>query len=585
MDGDFVTRRYVVALGLVALLAIASEAYVQHKLAVRTDDASVADLIGRQRQLAEHLATAAARVQAAPVGAPRQTALEALEMVHGAWVSAHHALAGADDSPMARAREIPAVRRSFGAAGAELAPTAKAVEQITSFVKLGGDPTRAVHTVAEHLERYSDEISAAVAAFTEASAAAVGTLRHTRLIFFAALIALLLLEGVFLFRPAVHHVRHAMEKWRDAADAHKVSEAEKQAMLQALPDMLFRVDCRAFTVTSLLPSTEDLPSDGRGNATFRLRDLYARPVADELRLHVGPACTQRRSDRFELQVVVDGRRRYFEARLVPFRDEEVLGFVRDVTDLRLLERRILTIGEDEQRRLGRELHDGICQHLAGLHLMSRSIQSRAHAAGDATAERVEMLAGLLHRALQESRQLSRGLSPLLLEQEGLERALGDYLKSASSMYDIPVRYQADLMRWHPDADVALQLLRIAQEAVGNALRHARPQSVQVQLLAGSEDVVLTVEDDGRGLPPPDRRNAGAGLRGMEYRAQTVGARLSIDSPPSGGTRVVCRLPLERRSTGEWPPEFTITPNPIPAVDDARGDARPDEEAAVESNRT
>ncbi len=94
----------------------------------------------------------------------------------------------------------------------------------------------------------------------------------------------------------------------------------------------------------------------------------------------------------------------------------------------------------------------------------------------------------------------------------------------------------------PDPEAAQHLYRIAQEALSNAVRHAKPSRITVELRGGNGELTLQVEDDGAGMPavlPAD----GMGLRTMAYRAQIINGKLTVDAAPGGGTRVVCRVPL------------------------------------------
>lgn len=218
---------------------------------------------------------------------------------------------------------------------------------------------------------------------------------------------------------------------------------------------------------------------------------------------------------------------------------------RDVTERRWLEQRLLTAIDAEQQRIGADLHDGLGQKLTGLACVAAALRERLQTLDGQAAEQANLIASLSNDATIESRALARGLCPVQLEEAGgLTAALTELIESASVIHDVRGRFRAPEVPLEIDHLTGVQLYRIAQEALNNAVRHGAARSVEIALTPGAEDWCLTIADDGKGFRADSRhRLRRGGLRLMEYRAITIGGALTIDSEPGLGTRVRCTFPL------------------------------------------
>lgn len=217
------------------------------------------------------------------------------------------------------------------------------------------------------------------------------------------------------------------------------------------------------------------------------------------------------------------------------------GLVRDISDRRALEQEVLRASEDERRRIGQDLHDGLGQMLTGLSLITATLARRIP---DATlSSEVSDLASMMREADQYARTLARGLVPVDLEQGGLQGALERLAQSAVRLFDVDCTFEATDGEPVEDPAVAVHLYRIAQEAVSNAVRHGRARRIAIHLDRAPEVVTLRVADDGSGFGPEvlDRPDRGIGLRIMHHRARLIGAALDLDTRPGEGTSIVCRV--------------------------------------------
>jgi PAS domain S-box-containing protein len=221
--------------------------------------------------------------------------------------------------------------------------------------------------------------------------------------------------------------------------------------------------------------------------------------------------------------------------------EYVISIGIDTTERRRLEQEILQISELEQQRIGQDLHDGLCQHLAATELMSQILEQKLEKKSKRDAARVAEIGKQVREAISQTRLLARGLSPVVLESEGLMGALQELAGYTEKMFHV----QAEFVCPHPvlmhDHDTATHLYRIAQEAVSNAVRHGKAKHITISLETGRDRTILVVQDDGTGLPRDLASVKGMGLRIMRYRATMIGGALSIQAGPSGGTRVVCAI--------------------------------------------
>ena len=180
------------------------------------------------------------------------------------------------------------------------------------------------------------------------------------------------------------------------------------------------------------------------------------------------------------------------------RVEYVIGIGIDVTDRRRLEQDILQISELEQRRIGQDLHDGLCQHLAGTELMTQILEQRIARKSKPDAARVAAIAQHVREAISQTRLLARGLSPVVLESEGLMSALEELAASTAKMFRVTCEFCCVTPVLVHDHSKATHLYRIAQEATSNAIRHGKAKHIRISLQAVSDRVRLEISDDGSG---------------------------------------------------------------------------------------
>ena len=217
------------------------------------------------------------------------------------------------------------------------------------------------------------------------------------------------------------------------------------------------------------------------------------------------------------------------------------GFVRDITERKRMEKEILETSDREQRRIGQDLHDGLCQQLAGIELMSQVLEQNLATKSKADAARVGEIAGHVRDAISHTRSLARGLSPVTLESEGLMSALHELAANTRRIFNVECHFRCDPPVLLKDQAVASQLFRIAQEAVSNAIRHGKARQIVINLKEQRSKIMVTVSDNGTGLLKTIPQQKGMGLRIMQSRAGMIGGTLILENNPSGGARVACSV--------------------------------------------
>ena len=202
-------------------------------------------------------------------------------------------------------------------------------------------------------------------------------------------------------------------------------------------------------------------------------------------------------------------------------------------------RQALLVQERERQRIARELHDEVGQTLTGVMLQ---VEGLAGKIPEELREQLDELRETAREGTEEVRRIARRLRPEALEDFGLQSALAALATAIGEQARLRIERRLDdgppLSEEHE-----LVIYRIAQEALTNVARHAGATEVQFRLQRTADHVILTVRDDGRGLPTGVLR-ASHGIRGMRERAMLVGAQLTITGPPTGGTEVRLSIPLD-----------------------------------------
>jgi PAS domain S-box-containing protein len=219
-------------------------------------------------------------------------------------------------------------------------------------------------------------------------------------------------------------------------------------------------------------------------------------------------------------------------------------FVRDISRRKQLERELLEMSARERRGFAQELHDGLGQQLGGVAYLCNVLREKLAERGAPEVDEAARIFNLVREAIEHTRGISRGLSPIPSEPEGLMNALRELAVHTTELFRVRCRFFCSKPVAIHDSSLAAHLYRIAQEAVNNALKHAKPRGINIRLNSARGKVTLAVADDGKGIGPLSPTRQGLGLHIMQYRAGLVGGTLTVQPRRPRGTEVKCAAPYD-----------------------------------------
>ena len=347
-----------------------------------------------------------------------------------------------------------------------------------------------------------------------------------------------LLEEPELLEGIANAARTALE--RDKLLVEVRARAQRYfALLQAMPDLMFRISHDGTYLAYNAPNPRDLLAHEVVGKT--LWDRLPHDLADRV-LAAGRAALAGTPSVIEYALDFEGGPRYYEGRFAPSGDEEFLMIVREITErkqqqqeLEASRQRIVAAGDNARRKLERNLHDGAQQRLVSISLSLRLAQGQLEKDPAAAREVLEASREELARALEELRELARGIHPAVLTDRGLEAAL----ESLAARTPLPVEIEAA----HATLPAAVEAAAyyVVSEALANVTKYAQATLVKVTVEQVNGCAHVEVSDDGIGGADPGR---GSGLRGLADRVASLNGKLAVDSAPGAGTRVRAEIPLE-----------------------------------------
>ena len=220
----------------------------------------------------------------------------------------------------------------------------------------------------------------------------------------------------------------------------------------------------------------------------------------------------------------------------------------DITERKHLEKALLDISAREQRRIGQDLHDGLGQHLTGIAFMAKVHEAKLAEHKRSEAHDAAKLVKLVNEAIHKTRELARGLLPVVSDSHGLMSALQMWAAEVEDLFGISCCFECETPVLVHDITMATHLYHIAQEAVHNAIKHGNAKRILIQLIAEKGRGRLIVKDNGKGIlehrAPGHAPGHGIGLHIMNYRAGMIGGSLEIKRDTNRGTVVTCIFPTK-----------------------------------------
>jgi len=325
--------------------------------------------------------------------------------------------------------------------------------------------------------------------------------------------------------------------------ALQASEAELRALFSAIPDPLcvFNAEGQLLSAIKGNPSYGELYREEYIGTT--LHQLYAQEQADEFLGYIQLVLRTQQVLTVEYSQWIAGREIWFSARIAPIRHEQVIWLARDITPQKQAEAASIL---EERNRMAREIHDTLAQAFTGILAQVGAANQVLTDDLEATQAHLDLIKELARTGLTEARRSVVALRPQLLEEGSLQSALQRLVAQLrTAAMDTALYYEIEGAVYSLPTEVESNLLRIGQEALTNAMRHANADEIRVELRYDRDQFCLRVKDNGQGFGVGSiQASEGFGLLGMSERAERIGAQLTIRSQPGQGTEVVVTVDRE-----------------------------------------
>ena len=220
--------------------------------------------------------------------------------------------------------------------------------------------------------------------------------------------------------------------------------------------------------------------------------------------------------------------------------DRTIALQREMTERERLDQEIAEIADRERRRLGQNLHDSVGQHLTGTALAAQVLREKLAGRSAKEVADADKVVQYLEEGIELTRNLARGFFSPELEADGLNVALQGLAADVSERFGVTCTFKGNEVHLR-DSTTATQLYHIAQEATTNAVKHAQPTKIDIELAQKGQRLTLAVADNGKGFPDKLPEPPGLGLRLMAHGAALIGGKFSVQRNRNGGTVVACRL--------------------------------------------
>jgi two-component system CheB/CheR fusion protein len=213
----------------------------------------------------------------------------------------------------------------------------------------------------------------------------------------------------------------------------------------------------------------------------------------------------------------------------------------EITERKRIEKEILEAAQEEQRRFGSQLHDGLCQELTGILMFAKGLTQKMEREHRIDVAELKKITDLLREAISQARDTARGLYPGEMEGTSLMHSLQELTSNTQRASGVACMFFCPESIIINDNDVATHLYRIAQEGISNAVEHGRAQSIEVSFTQNDGRINLTLKDDGSGFVSDPMNPKGIGLKIMKYRAHMMGGIFQIKPNSPQGVVLQCSL--------------------------------------------
>ncbi|MFW9261276.1 PAS domain S-box protein [Nostoc sp. CALU 546] len=321
-----------------------------------------------------------------------------------------------------------------------------------------------------------------------------------------------------------------------AEAALQASESKLRTLIEAIPDPLFvlTAEGRFLEIIVQEPNLLWQPIEEMIGKTMH---QLGKEQADEFLSYIQQVLRTQQILTVEYSTFLNGREAWFSARIAPIDHDQVIWLTRDITALKQAEEASIL---EERNRMAREIHDTLAQAFTGILAQVGAAKQVLTDDVEATGAHLDLIKELARTGLVEARRSVVALRPQLLEEGSLQSALHRLVAQIrTAAMDTTLYYEIEGAVYSLPTEVESNLLRMGQEALTNAIRHANADEIRVELIYDRDQVCLRVQDNGQGFGVGSiSASEGFGLLGMSERAERIGAQLTIQSQPGQGTEII-----------------------------------------------
>ncbi len=584
---------YILALSGIALSIIISQVLVQNYIGRQQDDSRTINVAGRQRMLSQKISKIALKIGQGKDTAELITLANELREAVDLWKMSHHALLHGDMSIGVEGSLSPEVLEMYEKITPHYAEMVTQAEDLVHSI-LSSDATpnieQSIAIILDHEASFLSGMDNIVFQYDKEANAKVQQLKKIEITLLTLSLSIILIELIFIFRPIARNVRQTVDELVESEEGSIRMASELSRLYEEIVKSYQDLEA-----TSYVPDTPLVFAtiDTEGNFTFlsnKFRELMEWETLDAPASFVQLLLKNEYRQEF-VNGLMDMLRRHhawtgelkltsalgdfiwLELFIIPVRtrnrfDHKIIA--RNITGLKeakmrsreinreKIEKRvkeqqyrsvlILEGQEEERKRLGREIHDGLGQMLTALKL---SLESITPSSSTHTKKRLEDTRALMKSILKEVRRISFNLTPTSLDDFGIVPAVRKFCQEVNNLSGTSVSFKNETRFVNRlDSHVENNIYRTIQEAVNNAIKYAKAKKIKVVLEHNTKELKITISDDGKGFDYEKLKNSdyfktsGHGIFNMKERIAFINGTFELDSQPGTGTKIIASIPLD-----------------------------------------
>ncbi|MDO8965201.1 ATP-binding protein [Algoriphagus sp.] len=594
LDQDTFTRLkrlYLIALGAIAISLITSQILIRQYLADQEDDSRLVNVAGRQRMLSQKLSKEALILSLSPADFERKAMEDTLLATKTAWETAHLALQFGDKKLGLNPGNSPEIMKMFEGIQASFDTIVINTNSLIQLSRANSDSLHLNLPVAKILDsskKFLSKMEEIVNRYDFEAKEKVESLKRLELIITLFTLLILVAEFFIIFWPSAKAMRASIHELMEtekkaikmAQDADFLSQAkeksvrELRALSQAMDQiLLFARISPDGHITHIGDRFAKLLKFQKFNQNAKFSEVLTVQENEQLTIDRIISENKKSGWQGELKATTPGGQDlWLDFSMIPFfsgEKSELIIICLDITKRKeaqlevaqltkesfeekmlqqnAISRQIIENQENEQNRIAKDIHDGIGQMLTGLKYLLESVDLSE---GEKAQLKLEKLKELTTNIIKGVRTATFNLTPPELKDYGIVPALTELTQELSKLTgkDIILMNKSDFNR-RLDSLVEINLYRITQEAINNAIKYAESTLILVTISHSEKILSITIDDNGKGFdkkllkPKPDK-NGGMGLTFMQERIKYINGRLFINSSPQKGTKVTLNIPLQ-----------------------------------------